>query len=311
MPRRSTKYIVVHVTATPPHRDIGVKEVDAMHRKRGFNGCGYHYVIRRNGKVEAGRAENAVGAHVRGFNSVSLGVSLVGGVDRSGKPQDNRTPEQNAALLELLQKLTKKYRRAKICGHRDLSPDRDGDGVIESHEYVKACPCFDAIPWARRNGLPGADIKGVWAMDTIIPPEPPDARKVYLQKLLKRAGYEFGPVDGDIGPKTKDAIRRFQAAAGLKTNGLFDKATVARLRAMFERDQEIIVEKKVQAELDKAIVALDPMPQRSTHEDIPEQTQTPGEEAKSEPVNPSVGWAGVFAAIRRAIANFNRSRTNG
>ena len=34
--------------------------------------------------------------------------------------------------------------RAKICGHRDFSPDKNGNGVIDPWEYIKACPCFDA-----------------------------------------------------------------------------------------------------------------------------------------------------------------------
>ena len=31
-----------------------------------------------------------------------------------------------------------------MCGHRDLSPDRNGNGEIEPEEWMKACPCFDA-----------------------------------------------------------------------------------------------------------------------------------------------------------------------
>jgi N-acetylmuramoyl-L-alanine amidase len=32
----------------------------------------------------------------------------------------------------------------QIVGHRDLSPDTNGNGVVELHEWVKMCPCFDA-----------------------------------------------------------------------------------------------------------------------------------------------------------------------
>lgn len=31
-----------------------------------------------------------------------------------------------------------------MVGHRDLSPDLNGDGVVRENEWVKACPCFDA-----------------------------------------------------------------------------------------------------------------------------------------------------------------------
>lgn len=161
--RKSTKYLVVHVTATPPKADIGVKEVRVMHLARGFNDIGYHYVIRRNGSVAQGRQpDSSVGAHVQGYNSVALGVSLVGGVDAKGKPEHNATPEHMCALEELLRTLQIKYPKAGVCGHRDLSPDKDGDGVIEPFEHIKACPCFDAIPWAEARGLRVASIKGVW-----------------------------------------------------------------------------------------------------------------------------------------------------
>ena len=231
--RIKTDLIVIHVSATPPSRDIGAAEIDAMHKAEGWNGIGYHYVIRRNGEVEAGRPIDQVGAHVGGWNSVSIGICLVGGINANGIPQDNRTPEQTSALVGLLRDLLKTFKTAKICGHRDLSPDKNRNGRVDQSEFIKACPCFDAIPWARANGLPAADIRGYWdqkapAIETI---KAPDARKVYLQRLLAGAGFTFGPIDGQIGPRTMDAIKAFQRRAGLPETGDFDAATVKRLRA--------------------------------------------------------------------------------
>lgn len=236
--RKKTALLVVHVTATPPSADIGVKEVRAMHRARGFSDVGYHYVIRRDGTVEAGRPENQIGAHVAGFNSISLGVSMVGGVDARGKAENNATPAQMESLYKLLVRLVEEYPDAKICGHRDLSPDGNRDGVIEPGEWIKECPCFDVIPWAINRGLPAADIKGRWddgsPMIEGVRAGAPDARNAYLQRLLARAGYAFGPIDGIIGRRTAAALRAFQTASGLPVTGEFDPATVARLRAIFE-----------------------------------------------------------------------------
>lgn len=234
--RSRTDFLVVHVTATPPSKDIGAAEVNAMHKAKGWSGIGYHFVIRRNGKVETGRAVNQVGAHVQGWNSVSLGVSLVGGVDEKGRPQDNRTAEQVLALKALLGELSKKYPHAKVCGHRDLSPDKDGDGVIEPHEHIKACPCFDAIPWAAQNGLPAAGIRGTWnnIAPSIHEMAAPDARNLYLQKLLARAGYAFGPIDGVVGKRTRAAIEQFQRWESMPVSGRFDDNTAATLRRKFE-----------------------------------------------------------------------------
>lgn len=238
MMRKATKFIVVHVTATPPNWNGGLAEVTQMHKRRGWSRCGYRYIIRRDGRVEAAPGgDGIISNHVRGFNSVALGVSMVGGIDASGRPQNNATPAQMRALEGLLRKLAAKYPQAGICGHRDLSPDRDGDGIIEPHEHLKACPCFDVIPWAAAKGLPVADIKGVWSAGSVRAPKAPDARNVYLQKLLAMAGYEFGAVDGHVGKKTKAAIERFQTANGLPVTGAFDRATVNLLRDTYERNR--------------------------------------------------------------------------
>ena len=58
---------------------------------------------------------------------------------------DNRTPEQKAALVKLLTELKTEFPVAQIVGHRDLSPDLNGNGVIDPWERIKDCPCFDAI----------------------------------------------------------------------------------------------------------------------------------------------------------------------
>ena len=48
-------------------------------------------------------------------------------------------------MFYLLQQLREQFPDAMICGHRDFSPDLNGNGIIEPWEWMKACPCFDAI----------------------------------------------------------------------------------------------------------------------------------------------------------------------
>jgi len=50
-----------------------------------------------------------------------------------------------------------------------------------------------------------------------------------IQRALKNAGYYDGPIDGKIGPKTKQAILKFQKANGLKIDGIVGKMTSAAL----------------------------------------------------------------------------------
>lgn len=241
--RKATTLLVVHVTATPAGRDIGVKEVRAMHKAKGWSDIGYNEVIRLDGTLETGRGVDAIGAHVAGFNSTAYGISLVGGLDAAGKPANTATAAQMETLQLTLRQRAMQFPGAGVCGHRDLSPDRDGDGVIEASEHIKACPCFDAIPWAASVGLPVADIKGVWGETMLVPASGgaqlvlvagPDRRIVYLQRLLTMTGLLIGPIDGIIGGKTQKAIRSYQEIYGLAVTGTFDVPTVARLRTTYE-----------------------------------------------------------------------------
>lgn len=126
--------IVVHCAATRPGMDIGRAEIDVWHRERGFDGIGYHYVIRRGGEVEDGRPLSVAGAHVAGHNARTVGICLVGGIDDAGEPENNFTGEQFFALRELLAELVEVLPgEVWIKGHRDFA--------------AKACPSFDVARW--------------------------------------------------------------------------------------------------------------------------------------------------------------------
>lgn len=145
--RKVTNFLFVHCTATPEGKEFHVKDIDRMHRQRGFNGIGYHYIICLDGTVEKGRPEDAVGAHVQNYNSNSVGISYIGGVEADGKTaKDTRTVAQKVAMVALLKDLRTRYPKARILGHRDISPDKNGNGRVDPHERIKECPCFDAIP---------------------------------------------------------------------------------------------------------------------------------------------------------------------
>lgn len=140
---RRIDYIVVHCSATREGQELPPDTLDEMHRARGFSGTGYHYYIRRNGEVTETRPIAQIGAHTRGYNHHSIGICYEGGLDAQGEPADTRTPEQRTVLRLLVQQLKRKFPAARVCGHRDLSPDTNGNGVVEPHEWLKQCPCFD------------------------------------------------------------------------------------------------------------------------------------------------------------------------
>ena len=129
--RAKTDYIIIHCADTPAGMDVGVKEIREWHLQRGFSDVGYHYVVRRNGDIEAGRWIDEVGAHCKaqGRNHDSIGICLVG-----GKPDANFTQPQLNALKNLVYDLLFAYPDAKVAGHRDFE-----DG--------KTCPNFDIRAW--------------------------------------------------------------------------------------------------------------------------------------------------------------------
>ena len=139
--RTVTEYIVIHCSATRPSMNIGVAEIRQWHKAKGWKDIGYHYVIRRDGIIETGRPEAEIGAHVEGYNSISLGICLVGGVDDQIKPENNFTPEQWKSLRELVLKMKMKYPGAIVQGHRDF-PD-----------VHKDCPSFDVKVWLKKEGI--------------------------------------------------------------------------------------------------------------------------------------------------------------
>ena len=129
---RTITLIIVHCSAVRPWQSSGVREIDLWHRQRGWaNGCGYHFVVRRDGVVETGRPLEMVGAHCLDHNRHSIGVCYEGGLDAFGNPADTRTVHQVRAMRGLLERLHAEFPRAVIVGHNVFNP-------------MKACPCFDA-----------------------------------------------------------------------------------------------------------------------------------------------------------------------
>ena len=139
---RNIKYIAVHCTAS--HQSMTIEGLKQEFKRKGWVNPGYHYVVSPDGKITQLLDEDKISNGVKRFNSVTINVAYIGGIDTNGKPIDNRTDAQKASLRSLLKMLHKKYPTAVIQGHRDFSPDLNKDGKITSNEWMKACPCFNA-----------------------------------------------------------------------------------------------------------------------------------------------------------------------
>jgi N-acetylmuramoyl-L-alanine amidase len=146
--RTQTRLIVVHCSATRPGVNVTAQMIREWHIAKGWEDIGYHWVIRRDGTIEAGRHTDDVGAHVAGRNTDTVAICMAGGLDDNGVGVADRpdlfTGAQWASARALIVVLKRMYPFAVVTGHRDLSPDLNADGKIEPQEWLKTCPGFNA-----------------------------------------------------------------------------------------------------------------------------------------------------------------------
>lgn len=125
---RDINRIILHCSATEEGREYSVADIDAWHKKRGWKGIGYHYVLYLDGTIAIGRDVADQGAHVSGENSDSIGVCYIGGL-RNGSPEDTMTAMQDMSFMMLVNSLRVVFGPLSLHGHNEFSN--------------KACPSFE------------------------------------------------------------------------------------------------------------------------------------------------------------------------
>lgn len=133
MKEEDVRYLILHCSATRRNRDYTQEMMRQDHQKRGFYDIGYHFYIRKDGRMSQHRMLLEVGAHCIPYNRCSIGICYEGGLDEEGKPCNTLTPLQKERIADLLTLLHKLFPKARIVGHRDLP-----------NTSPKECPCFDA-----------------------------------------------------------------------------------------------------------------------------------------------------------------------
>ena len=119
-------YIVVHCSDSPQGRGDTAATIHRWHTEKKWSGIGYHRVILEDGTIENGRPLYWIGAHVRSYNSKSIGICLIG--------DGIYTFEQYDALRKLILRMLERSPNAKVVGHCDLDKN-------------KTCPKFDVKEW--------------------------------------------------------------------------------------------------------------------------------------------------------------------
>ena len=137
---RNIRYIVLHCTATQPTATVkSIQQYwkNVLHWKN----PGYHFIIQDDGAIINLLPIEQISNGVAGYNSNSIHISYIGGVDPLGHAKDTRTANQIHSQITLLKKLKVLYPDAEIKGHRDFP------------NVHKECPSFDVKTWLRTVSL--------------------------------------------------------------------------------------------------------------------------------------------------------------
>lgn len=126
---RKLKYLVIHCTATVQSAKVS-SIVNYWKNTMKWKSPGYHIIIKPSGEYTILSDLQEVTNGVAGYNSTSIHISYIGGVDEKGKALDNRTWEQIRTLNHFVGRIQKRF-NLEIKGHRDFP------------NVKKECPSFD------------------------------------------------------------------------------------------------------------------------------------------------------------------------
>lgn len=133
---RQIKRIFVHCTAGPQTQTVA--EIQRYWKNvNKWKSPGYHYIIKPDGEIVPLQPEDKPSNGVAGYNSTSINVCYIGGVDKKGRAVDNRTDAQKESLIKILKDLKSRYPDAEILGHREIWGQ-------DPSKWHKMCPCFPA-----------------------------------------------------------------------------------------------------------------------------------------------------------------------
>ena len=110
--RSKTTRIILHHAAA---KTCSAEDIHRWHLGNGWSGAGYHFLVRKDGKVYRLRPEKAVGAHASGSNSDSLGICFEGDFT-----SEKMSTTQKNAGKDLIAYLKKKYGSSKLQKPSDV-----------------------------------------------------------------------------------------------------------------------------------------------------------------------------------------------
>ena len=202
-----------------------VQQIHSWHLGNGWTGIGYHFFVRKDGTIYRGRPENAIGAHVSGANTNTLGICAEGSYMTEIMP----TAQLNA-IKWLIQYLDNKYGQLPIYGHREVGSSncpgtnyplaelKARKGIVQTETKVEnVVVTTHPITETKSNVQKAKEYVG--------------SRCKELQEKLILLGYNCGGygADSQFGQGTYNSLVQFQKDNGLDPDGLAGIRTFAKL----------------------------------------------------------------------------------
>lgn len=202
-----------------------VQQIHSWHLGNGWAGIGYHFFVRKDGTIYRGRPENAIGAHVSGANTNTLGICAEGSYMTEIMP----TAQLNA-IKWLIQYLDNKYGQLPIYGHREVGSSncpgtnyplaelKARKGIVQTETKVEnVVVTTHPITETKSNVQKAKEYVG--------------SRCKELQEKLILLGYNCGGygADSQFGQGTYNSLVQFQKDNGLDPDGLAGIRTFAKL----------------------------------------------------------------------------------
>lgn len=211
--------IVLHHAAS----DGSVEDIHRYHKDvNHWAGIGYHFYVRKDGRIYRGRPESWLGAHTSGHND-KLGICVEGNFEK-----EYMSSEQQEAVTALVAYLQVQYGALTVYAHRDLDAtacpgqyypfEAIASGRVSGEDPILA---FQQAALSDGIALPKYGADGIWGAETataakaLVASGSRGERVKLIQRLLGGL-----TTDGIYGAKTLAAVKGFQAKNGLTVDGI-------------------------------------------------------------------------------------------
>ena len=205
--RKSTERIILHHADA---KNCSAEDIHRWHLNNGWSGAGYHFLVKKDGKVYRLRPEDKVGAHAYGSNYNSIGICFEGNY-----MEEDMQTEQVKAGKELVAYLKNKYNITTVQRHKDVCSTNCPGDKFPFDEIANFESSNEIIPQPQENVQKGnvARIQSTLneryglniSVDNIYGNE---TKKALVKGLQTELNKQFGSklaVDGIFGTNTYNA----------------------------------------------------------------------------------------------------------